>query len=109
MGRTGTDARPLSARISRAKSYHEHTPSLLICTVPRASLPTRPRIAAARSRVYVGEPIWSLTTESSGLLSAALSIFSGNDGPCTPKSQEVRPMHHSEQLLRSASSPAALE
>src|SRR5882724_5365079 len=85
---------PANCSVSLANSNQEHVPEFVMFKMPLASVRISPRMAPAKSRVYVGEPTWSATTFSSGRESAACSIFSGKQDLFAPNSQEVRAINH---------------
>src|SRR4030081_3097175 len=100
--------RPDSRTISLANSYHVQSPALVTCTIPWADARQSCTSADARSRVKVGLPRWSFTTEISGRVDASFRIVAGKHLPPWPKSQDVRAMQPSGRIARSRSSARAL-
>ena len=66
------------------------------------------RMAAARSCVAVGQPIWSATTRSRSVLRAAFSMVSTKLRPVAPYTQDVRNTIARGQAASTARSPASL-
>ena len=84
---------PDPATISRANSYHEHSPPPATWTIPTgraAGRAANPTSAAARCPVNVGQPTWSSTTFSSSRSAASRRIVAGKHGPKAPNSHDER-------------------
>src|SRR6266700_4533405 len=109
MGSTDKSTSPATRSKWHANSCQLHEPELLAWTVPCASNLQSWTIARARSRLYVGQPIWSSTTDNFLPASAALRIVLGKHRPFAPKSQEVLTMHAHGNISRTNFSPSAFD
>src|SRR5215467_6815833 len=90
---TGKSVNPAARSKWQVNSCQLHEPELLAWTIPCAPALHSLMMARARSRLYVGRPIWSFTTDNFLPASAALRIVLGKHRPFTPKSQDVLTMH----------------
>jgi hypothetical protein len=83
---------PASANTVRASSNHVQCPLLVRWYVPNRPLTASRRSAGARSKVNVGEPVWSSTTRRESRSEASRSMVFTKLPPVVPSTQEVRTM-----------------
>src|SRR5438067_7828019 len=83
-------ARPALATISRANSYHEHSPPPARWRIASGRVVASSVSAPARCPVNVGQPTWSSTTLSSSRSRASRMIVAGKHGPAIPNSHDER-------------------
>src|SRR5688572_21425643 len=99
---------PAAWQIAIANSYQVHEPEFVAWTVPVARFATSSTSVPARSRVQVGDPRWSSTTESGSPARARARIVSTKFLPPCPYNQAVRTIRWLGFADRTARSPASL-